>query len=766
MRHLPRITSLLLVLVLAASASGESLRSLFKKAQDAEARQDYITAYEAYKQCYDQKPTDVKYRVAFLRTRFLASSAHVNKGQVLREAGDLQGALAEFEAAAKADPSMAIAFQEGKRTQEMINAAAASPTGKAPPPPESPISKRLDEAAGPIELAPLSDQPLTLEINNDGKNIYETIGKLAGINVLFDSEYVPKRVALKLNGVSLQEALDILAFQSGTFWRPVTPNTIYVAQNTPSKRKELEENVLKTFYLSNISTPTDLQDITTVLRQVLELQKMQQVNSQNAIIIRDTPDKVAMAEKLINDLDKGKPEVIVDIAIMQVRRDKLRNLGITPPASASVQLTGPTSGTTTTTPTTIGTATTPTTTSSNNLTLNTFQALKATDFAVSIPAATANFLFTDNNSKLIQNPEIRASDGVKASLKIGDRVPIATGSVGNPIGGVLGASTGLVNTQFQYLDVGVNIDVTPRVYPGREIGLKLSLDVSSVTGTSNIGGISQPIISQRKIEHDIRLKEGEVNIVGGIFEQTDTNSVAGLPWLSQIPFFKYLFSSENKERIDNEIVFVLIPHIVRGQELTDMNTKAIDIGTANYLDLRRVAKPAPGTPATPAVQTPPPAAPPVTPPTATPGSTAPSSNTPSSSSGSALKFDPPVLTPAKGSTFTVRVNLTAAQDLFSAPMQISYDPNVLQFMGIANGDLLTKDGQAVALVHREDPGSVQASATRPPGSGGVNGDGVLYELTFQAKNAGQAIIALRPMMRNSTMQVVPVPSAALNVTVK
>jgi general secretion pathway protein D len=201
----------------------------------------------------------------------------------------------------------------------------------------------------------------------------------------------------------------------------------------------------------------------------------------------------------------------------------------------------------------------------------------------------------------------------------------------------------------------------------------------------------------------------------------------------------------------------LIPHIVRGQELTEMNTKAIDIGTANYLDLRRVAKPAPNTTATPAVQTPPP------PVSATPTVTP--SSVPPSTGGTSLKFDPPALSPAKGATFTVKVSLNGAQDVFSAPMQISYDPNVLQFMGIANGDLLTKDGQAVALVHREDPGSVQASATRPPGSGGVNGDGVLYELTFQAKNPGQALIALRPMVRNSTMQVVPVPSAALNVTV-
>ena len=759
MRQFPRITSLLLVLVFAVVASGESAKSLYKKGQDLEARQDYINAFEAYNEAYNQKPTDLKYRIAYQRTRFLAAAAHVNKGQVLRDSGNLTEAMNEFVYAAKIDPSSVIATQEIRRTKALMDAASGAPSGTSPPAaPVSPITKRLEEAAGPIELAPISNQPLTLEISNDSKNVYETIGKLAGINVLFDPEYVPRRVTLKLNGVSLQESLDILAFHSGSFWRPVTPNTIYVAANTSAKRKELEQNVLKTFYLSNISTPTDMQDIVTALRTVLDLQKLSQVNSQNAIIIRDTPDKIAMAEKLIGDLDKGKPEVIVDIAIMQVRRDKLRNLGVLPPASATVQLTGPTTNTTNTTTTTTGT-TTPATTS-NNLTLNTFQALKATDFAVSIPAATANFLFTDNNSKLLQNPQIRASDGVKASLKIGDRVPIATGSIGNPLGGVLNQAAGLVNTQFQYLDVGVNIDITPRVYPGREIGLKLSLDVSSVTGTSNIGGISQPIISQRKIEHDIRLKDGEVNLVGGIFEQTDSNSVAGLPWLAQLPFFKYFFSSENKERIDNEIVFILIPHVIRAQEITDLNNKAIDIGTANYLDLRRVSQPT--APAQPAPQTPAPQPAPVQPP-ATTQPQAPSTANPQG--GTALFFDPAAASPASGSTFSVNVSLRSAADLFSAPVQISYDPSVLQFVSIANGDILTKDGQAVALVHREDSGSVQASATRPPGSGGVNGDGTLFTLTFQTKKPGQAVIGVRPMFRSGTMQVIPVPPAALTVTV-
>src|SRR5205814_3603149 len=208
----------------------------------------------------------------------------------------------------------------------------------------------------------------------------------------------------------------------------------------------------------------------------------------------------------------------------------------------------------------------------------------ATDFAVTIPPATATAIFSDSNTKLIQNPQIRAVDGQKASLKIGDRVPVATGSFQPGIGGV--GVNPLVNTQFQYLDVGVNIDITPRVHAGREVTLKMSLDISAVTSRVNIGGIDQPVIGQRKIEHEIRLKDGEVNLLGGILEEDDVKSLSGLPGLSQIPFFKYFFSSTNKERVENEIVFMLTPHIVRSQELTEMNLRAVDVGTGSSIDLR------------------------------------------------------------------------------------------------------------------------------------------------------------------------------------
>src|SRR5712691_699830 len=533
--------ALLLVMAVSLPLAADKAKSLYSKGKDAEARQNYETAYDFYKQAYDLKPKDLRYRTSFERMRFLAAASHVHRGQLLREAGKLDEALAEFQKATAIDPSSFIAQQEIRRTQQMIQEATNPQPQAATSPPNS-LKRRLEQALGPVDLAPISNIPITLKLTEDSKVIYETVGKLAGINVLFDPDYTSRRIKIELNGVSLEEALEIIAMESKTFWRPVTPNTIFVAADNPAKRKELEQSVIKTFYLANLSQPTELQDVVNAMRTILEVSRIQQLPSQGAIVVRGTPDQIALAQKLIEDLDKAKPEVIVEVAVMQVSRDRIRNLGVSPPTSATVALQS--NVTTTTNTGTTGTTTTPTTTSStgtpNTISLNRIGNLNATDFQVTIPPATATALLSDTNTKLIQNPQIRALDGQKASLKIGDRVPVATGSFQPGIGGV--GINPLVNTQFQYLDVGVNIDITPRVHVGREVSLKISMDISAVTGTQDIGGITQPIIGQRKVEHEIRLKDGEVNLLGGMLEDTQTKALSGIPGLASIPILKYLFS--------------------------------------------------------------------------------------------------------------------------------------------------------------------------------------------------------------------------------
>jgi general secretion pathway protein D len=756
----------LLVVAVTLPSAADKAKSLYNKGKDAEARQNYEQAYDYYKQAYELKPKDLRYRAPYERTRFLAGASHVHRGQLLREAGKLEEALAEFHKAAEIDSSSFVARQEIRRTQQMIDAAKAPTTQSAvPAPPPGALQKRLEEAQGPVDLAPISNTPITLKLTEDTKVIYETVGKLAGMNVLFDPDYTSRRIKIELNGVSLEEALEIIALESKTFWRPVTPNTIFVASDTPAKRKDVEQSVIKTFYLANLSQPTELQDVVNALRQILEISRIQPLPSQGALVVRGTPDQIALAEKLVGDLDKARPEVIVEVAIMQVSRDKARTLGINPPTSATVTL-QPNINTTTTTPTTTGTTTTTTTPTtsgtSNSINLNRLGNLNATDFTVTITPATATALFSDSTTKIIQNPQIRAVDGQKASLKIGDRVPVATGSFQPGIGGV--GINPLVNTQFQYLDVGVNIDITPRVHAGREVTLKVSMDISSVTGQSNIGGISQPIIGQRKIEHEIRLQEGEVNLLGGMLEDQQTKSLSGIPGLSQVPILKYLFAQTQTEHKENEIVFALIPHIVRGHEISEVNQRALQVGTASAIELRRVSRPA--APAGAPAGQPPAVAPPQTPAPQPPPQAAPPSASPGTAS---FTFDPSSVTQPAGSTFAVNILLTGAQNVYSVPLQVSYNPKILQVVNVSNGGLLSQDGQAVALVHRDDDasGTLQITATRPPGANGISGQGAVVTLTFLAKGSGQSTLTIsKGGARDPGMQALPVAGAVATVTVQ
>ena len=756
-------------------AKSDSAKVFYEKGTDAEARQNYEQAFDYFKQAYNLKPKDLRYRTAFERTRFLAASAHVHRGQILRDAGRLDEAAVEFQKGLEIDPSSFIAQQELKHTQQMIR-EAQNPQPQAVSPGTTALRKRLETAQGPVELAPISNVPITLKVTEKSNVIYETVGKLAGINVLFDPDYTPRQVHVELNNVTLEEALQIISFETKTFWRPVTPNTIFVAQDNPAKRKELEQNVIKTFYLSNLSQPTELQDVVNAMRTILEVSRIQQLPSQGAIVVRGTPDQVALAQKLVDDLDKAKPEVLIEVAVMQVSRDKAHTLGINPPTSISVSLQPNIS--TTTSSTTTG-STTGSTSSSNGINLNTLANLNATDFQVTIPQATATALMSDTDTKVIQSPQVRALDGQKATLKIGDRVPVATGSFQPGIGGV--GINPLVNTQFQYLDVGVNIEITPRVHAGREISLKLSMDVSDVDSYVSIGGISQPVIGQRKIENDIRLKDGEVSLLGGMMEDSKTKSLTGIPGLASIPILKYLFAQDTSDHSTNEIVFVLIPHIIRGPEGQRGSADMLDVGTANALTLRRSnSKPAtpastaaPGAPASSLGTPPAPVAAPPQPQAAmpqAPQNQVPQNQPPQAQAGAGtFLFDPATLSQAKGSTFTVNVMLSGGQNVYSVPVQLNYDPNQLQVINVSNGGFLSQDGQAVALVHRDDPatGTLQVTATRPPGAGGVSGQGAVVTLTFMAKGQGQSALTItRGGARDPAMQPIAMSGAQAAITIQ
>lgn len=577
MLSLKQLLAALLAIFFCNLALAESPQSLWKKGAKAEAREDYETAYDYYNAAYAERPDDVKYRVAFERVRFLAAASKIKRAQKLREQGQLKDALLLFAKASEIDPSNDLARQEINQTEELIKPPPTSQGSDYKS--QTTKSRSLEEAEEPVELCDISHLPLqSLKLTGDAKTIYETVARVAGINVLFDPEYTSRPLTIDLRGVTLQQALSILSLESRTFWRPVTPNTIFVAADNLAKRRELDQNAIQTFYLGHAGTPTELQDMVTAIRNILEVQRIQQLPSQNAIVVRGTPSQLALVQKLIDDFDKVKPEVVVDVVVAQVRHDKMRQAGILPPQTFSAALQGNNSSSN-------NNNNNGNNNNNNGLNFNDLQHLTSTNYAVSLSPLQAELLLTDANTKILEKPQLRAADGVKASLKVGDRIPVATGSFGTPLG-ISGNTTLGVNTQFQFLEVGVKIDITPRVQADSEVSLKITLEISNKSGDQPFGGIDQPIISQRTVDHEIQLKDGEVNLLGGILEETTTLNTNGVPFLSRLPLLRYIFGQEDKEKHTNEVVFLLVPHIVRGRVLSALNVKRLDVGAGNNVELR------------------------------------------------------------------------------------------------------------------------------------------------------------------------------------
>jgi general secretion pathway protein D len=581
----------------------ESANSFFKRGQAAESREDYDTALDNYQKACAKDPKDLGFRASLYRVRVTASAVHLTKGYKLMNGGSSQEALSEFLHAAEIDP--------GNEAAQQAIASVRKKLGEALPAGETSIAQpegaqeNLDSMGSPAVLRPVSNEPVTLHMQEDAKVIYQAIGKAAGVNVLFDPEYTSKRIQVDLNNVSLLDALRIVGTISNTFWRPVTDNTLFVAANTKGKRTELDEEAVQTFYLSNAWQQTDLTDVQTAIRNVLTNVKIYAVPSQNAIVMRATPDELLLAQKLINDLDRARPEVVVDIAILEVSKSWEKTLGIAWPTNVGIALQAP--GTTSTTGTTTGTTGTASTTASP--TLYDLAHLKASDFAVTINGATANLLLTDSNTKVLQNPRIRATDAQKAIMKIGERVPVATGSYQSGAG--ISAVSGLVNTQFQYQDVGVNIEMTPTVHYDRDVTLKIKIEVSSEGAPVTISGVTEPIFNQRVVDQVIRLREGEASILGGIQEKSITESWNGVPGLSSIPILRYLFGSKDHTITDDDLVFLIVPHVVRTQSLDAVNLRSVDTGVGTSIDIRHV--PSDGPVSSPASNPAPPVRQPVSP---------------------------------------------------------------------------------------------------------------------------------------------------------
>jgi general secretion pathway protein D len=762
-------------LLLAGCPKGNTDYDAGKKAASV---QDYDTALVDFDRALRVDPTNAEYKLRVTQAKFDASQAHMARGKAAEKNGDLQLALAEYQKASLIDPSNVGAEQQIKRTTEAITARQAGEdrsVNTAPPENEQILTQ-------PPQLKPLSQEMINLKMTNDARVVFDTIAKMAGVSVVFDPDFTSRRITAELPNITLEQALDTVCLETKSFWKAITPNVIFIAPDQPQKRKDIEDEEVQTFYLSNTLTPQDLTEVVNGLRQLLDLHRLQQVNSQNAIVIRDTPDKLAVAAKIIRDIDKAKPEVLIHVQVLTASLDRLRDLGLLPGQSVGITFTPRTSlqPQTSTSSSTSGTASTPASTVAQ-ATLGALKNLGVADYSITLPGATANAILTDDRTKIIQDPEVRVTDGQKATLKIGSRVPVATGSFQAGVGvgttGGAGVVNPLVNTQFQYIDVGVNVEVTPRVHPDGEVSMKLVVDVSQITGTSNIGGINQPVIGQKKVEHDIRLKEGESSYLAGLIERTDTHNINGIPGLGEIPGIQYMFSDNSKEIQEDETVIVLTPHILRFPSISADNLSVIGAGTDSNVRVYHepaAAQPAGATPGGPggtgagvkSSGAAPPAA----------GVSPTSMTTPAQPGGAPnpdaavqLHFEPNMTSLKPGDSATIGLAVSNVQDLYSIPLLIHYDPAVISVEEVRDGGFLGgSNSQNIAIVQRIDAqrGEVVVSATRPPGTVGVNGTGTVLGIVVHALAPGTSHLQiLQVNAHNSQQATIPMVSGEATIQV-
>ncbi|HEY6340994.1 MAG TPA: hypothetical protein VIY49_05845 [Bryobacteraceae bacterium] len=818
-KYLRLLSALILALcaTMALQAKNKKAEKFFRQGQAAQAKNDWDTAVQYYQQAVDLDSQDPEYLIAMRKARFEAGTRHVKSGQKLRDEGKLAEAMQEFQKGIITDPSSAIALQEMKRTQQTIDKVKEGLTkpDEAHLTPAERIRRedeqKIESMEGPPQLKPAIRELPPIKMNNQPPRIlYETVGKLAGVNVVFDSQYTPpppgRGFNMELGSSTVGQAFDYLAVLTHTYWKPMAPTTIFVTEDNPTKRRDYEDQVVKVFYVTNASTVQEFQEIATAIRTVADIRRVYTYNAQKAMIVRGTVDQVAMAEKLVRSLDKPKAEVVVECIFMEVSTDKTLQLaatlatagtaGINVPISFTptntVNLNGSTSSTsttssttttsttTTTTPTTTpttGTATTPTT----GATIASLGHISSADFATSLPGGLLQAMVTDNRTKVLATPSVRVSDGAKGELQVGSRIPYATGSF-QPGVGTVGVSP-LVSTQFNFADTGTTMVIQPQVHSSTEVTLHVEITVSAVSQYVNLGGISQPVIAQNKNIADLRVRDGETSILGGLDEIQDSLSVNGIPGLVNIPAIGgILFGSTNKEKDKTQLLIALIPHIVRTPDYSADDLRGIYAGTETTVKINYGPQPENVSPASAPLAQAPPATPPAAPapggpargtpvpapaPGAAPPAVAPPPPGPPPSFGQArLSLSPAPIQVAPNTEFTATLRLDNAADVFSiSPLRIKFDPAVVRLSDVTAGDFMGPVTLEKDI--RNDSGDATLTFTRPPGSSGVNGSGVLATLKFMAVAAGAGPISIsEAQVKNSQLQAVPAAVGSVPVTVR
>jgi general secretion pathway protein D len=598
-----RLASLLLLsLLMAGCATAAALRS----ARNAELAQNYDQAVVEYTRALQQDPDNRAARQGLERAKQRAAQDHFTRGRRHQAVGRMEEALVELQLAAELNPDDANINDLLTTVRNQLRTRiAVAREGKTEL--ETLIERSQTFQPLGVELPADIRLPASLTFRDaSARDVYAALARFANLNIVFDPQFRDQPVTIDLRNASVENALDSLSAATRNFYRVTAQRTVTVIPDTPAKRTEYEDEIVRTFYLSN----ADVKETLDLLRIVIDNRRLAPITATNALSIKDTPERVAAAGRLIAAIDKARPEVVIEVELLEIDRTRLREFGLQIASPGSPGINGSAD------------------VNRDDFTLSDLRTLTQADiFLTNLPGLFYRLLKTDSNTRTLANPQLRTSEGMTASARFGERVPvpvttfapIATGGVAQqPI------------TSFNYENIGVNIDITPRTHHDAEVSLSLKILVSSISGTG-FGGL--PTFGNREISTVIRLRDGETNLLAGLIRDDERRTADGIPGLSDLPIVGRLFSHDRRETQETDIVLTLTPHIVRVLQLSEEDLRPFRVGRAGsnvggIIDLPLAIEP-PGLP--------PPDVPPPAPPPAPPASPSP-----------AVPIQPPSPQPAPG----------------------------------------------------------------------------------------------------------------------
>jgi len=795
--------------------TGCAARLAYRAGQNESRKGNWDLAVARFTRALQKDSNNIGYKIALENARIQASRQHYELAQRHLRADELDKAAEEMQIASNYDPANKSAADDLLIIQERIRQRDEERRRLSE---FETLKARAQAAAPPVPvLSPQSAVPISIKFDNTSlQKILETMGRLAGVNVLVDEAYRDKTVSVDLRNEKFQDALDRLTFVNRLFYKVLDPSTIIIVPEGAAKRRTYDERVLRTFYLEN----AEVKDVENLIKTGIGSSTLTVVSnpSLGAITVFGTPDEIAVAERLVSLHDKARGEVVVELEILQVDRHKLKNYGIEL-SNYEIQATFAPTGS----PGELSGGFT-------NLRAQVLSSLNVSDFVLSIPSTVLmRFLQNEDTLRILANPRLRAAEGKKTSLRIGTEVPIPVTTF---TATQAGTSTFAPATSFNYKNVGINLELTPRVNPNGDISMDMDAEFSSIGADRNVGTgqnpLNVPTFQTRKVTGTLRLHDGETTMLGGLLQGTDTETLAGLLGLQSIPILNKVLTSRKTEHTEQEIMISITPHLVRAPKITAADLQPVLIGTRELTRLGTArpqfglpedqlappvgALPAPAasptpTPAPPGAPAPgtiqPPVAPPGAPPLIPPGAgvgppagvappvAPPPSPSPSPAAEASVPAGPPSATippspaeggpaqgPARpmsavfsptdvripvGGTGTVGLVVMGAQDLRGVDLSITYDPAVLEAQDVSPGPLLTLDGAPVGVNRGLESGRLRARFTRTTGSAG---SGVVATMTFRGLRSGAATMSAESLTLTTAAGSVTIPVAgAARVTV-